>query len=75
MKAARRKLEVPMAAMDKEWDFGKVQGLSWFLSDSGSSEVFIEQGSSGSQMTAAKVVNIISRLPGCAGQAADAVFL
>ena len=32
-----------------------------------------EQGSSASQMTAAKVTNIISRLPGCAGQAADAV--
>ena len=32
-----------------------------------------EQGSSASQMTAAKVVDIISRLPGCDGQAADAV--
>ena len=37
--------------------------------DSGSTE----QGSSASQMTAAKVMDIISRLPGCAGQAADAV--
>ena len=27
-----------------------------------------EQGSSASQMTAAKVMDIISRLPGCAGQ-------
>ena len=35
--------------------------------------VFTEQGSSPSQMTAAKVMDIISRLPGCAGQAADAV--
>ena len=34
--------------------------------------VFTEQGSSASQMTAAKVMDIISRLPGCAGQAADA---
>ena len=34
---------------------------------------FTEQGSSASQMTAAKVMDIISRLPGCAGQAADAV--
>ena len=34
--------------------------------------VFTEQGSSASQMTAAKVMAIISRLPGCAGQAADA---
>ena len=43
--------------------------------DSGSYAVFTEQGSSASQMmTAAKVIDIISRLPGCAGQAADAVF-
>ena len=35
--------------------------------------VFTEQGSSASQMTAAKVMDIISRLPGCAGQVADAV--
>ena len=41
--------------------------------DSGSSAVFTEQGSSASQMTAAKVMDIISRLPGCDGQAADAV--
>ena len=41
--------------------------------DSGSCAVFTEQGSSASQMTAAKVMDIISRLPGCAGQAADAV--
>ena len=41
--------------------------------DSGSYAVFTEQGSSASQMTAAKVMDIISRLQGCAGQAADAV--
>ena len=41
--------------------------------DSGSYAVFTEQGSSASQMTAAKVMFIISRLPGCDGQAADAV--
>ena len=41
--------------------------------DSGSYALFTEQGSSASQMTAAKVKDIISRLPGCAGQAADAV--
>ena len=41
--------------------------------DSGSYAVFTEQGSSASQMTAATVMDIISRLPGCAGQAADAV--
>ena len=34
---------------------------------------FTEQGSSASHMTAAKIMDIISRLPGCAGQAADAV--
>ena len=33
--------------------------------DSGSYAVFTEQGSSASQMTAAKVMDIISRLPGC----------
>ena len=41
--------------------------------DTGSYAVFTEQGSSASQMTAAKVMDIISRLPGCAGQAAHAV--
>ena len=41
--------------------------------DSGSYAVFTEQGSSASQMTAAKVMDIISRLPACAGQAGDAV--
>ena len=41
--------------------------------DSGSYAVFNEQGSSASQMTATKVMDIISRLPGCAGQVADAV--
>ena len=41
--------------------------------DSGSYAVFTERGSSASQMTAAKVMDIISRLPGCDGQAADAV--
>ena len=33
--------------------------------DSGSCAVFTEQGSSASQMTAAKVMDIKSRLPGC----------
>ena len=41
--------------------------------DSESYAVFTEQGSSASLMTAAKEMDIISRLPGCAGQAADAV--
>ena len=41
--------------------------------DSGSYAVFTEQGSSASQMTAAEIMDINSRLPGCSGQAADAV--
>ena len=41
--------------------------------NSGSYAVFTELGSSASQMTAAKIMDIISRLPGCDGQAADAV--
>ena len=41
--------------------------------NSGSYAVFIEQGSSASQMTAAKIMDIISRWPGSDGQAADAV--
>ena len=41
--------------------------------NSGSYAVFTEQGSSASQMTAAKIMDIISRLPGCDGHAADAV--
>ena len=41
--------------------------------DLGSCAVFTEQGSSASQMTAAKVMDILPRQPGCAGQAADAV--
>ena len=41
--------------------------------DSGSYAVFTEQGSSASQMTAPKIMDMKSRLPGCSGQAADAV--
>ena len=41
--------------------------------DSGSYAVFTEQGSSASQMTAAKIMDIISRLLGFDGQAADAL--
>ena len=41
--------------------------------DLGSFAVFAEQGSSASRMTAAKVMDVMARLPGCAGQAADAV--
>ena len=41
--------------------------------NSGSYAALTEQGSSASQMTAAKVMDIIARLPGCAGHAADPV--
>ena len=39
--------------------------------DSGSYAVFTEQGSSALQMMSAEVMDMKSRLPGCAGQAAD----
>ena len=41
--------------------------------NSGSCALFTERGSSASQMTAAKIMDIISRLLGCDGQAADGV--
>ena len=41
--------------------------------NSGSYAVFTEQGSAASQLTAAKIMDVVSRLPGCDGQAADAV--
>ena len=43
------------------------------MDDPGSYAVFTQQGSSASQKTAAKEMDIISRLLGCAGQAAKAV--
>ena len=41
--------------------------------DSDSCAAFTEQGSSASPLTAAEAVDVIASLPGCAGQAADAV--
>ena len=41
--------------------------------DSGACGVFTEQGSSASQMAAAKVMDLIARLPDCDGQTADAI--
>ena len=41
--------------------------------DSGAHAVFTEQRSSASQVAAAKVMDVIARLPDCDGQAADAV--
>ena len=40
--------------------------------DSGAYAVFTEQGSSASQMTVAKLMDVIARRPHCDGQAADA---
>ena len=40
--------------------------------DSGNHAVFTEQGASASHMTAAKVLDVISKLPGCSGQASGA---
>ena len=40
--------------------------------DSGAYAVFVEQGSSAAQMTAAKVMDVVARLLDCDGQAADA---
>ena len=41
--------------------------------NSGAYAVFVEQGSSAAQMTAAKVMNVVARLLDCDEQAADAV--
>ena len=74
----RSKKEMIDVARTSAWKF--ILPHWWHLSfekrwigGNGSYAVFTEQGSSASQMTAAKVMDIISRLPGCAGQAADAV--
>ena len=42
------------------------------VKDSGSQAVFTEQSPSATQMTAAEVMDVIARIPGFAGQAADA---
>ena len=52
---------------------GRVVLRGDIVKDSGSYAAVTEQGSSASQMTAAKTMDIISRVPGCDGQAADAV--
>ena len=41
--------------------------------DSGAYAAFTEQGSSASQMNAAKIMDVIARSPSCDGQAADAI--
>ena len=52
---------------------GSYSEMTIVKDDSGAYSAFTEEGSSASQMTAAKVIYIISRLPGCSGQAAAAV--
>ena len=52
---------------------GVVLGGDIAKDDSGSYALFTEQGSSASQMTAARVMGVIARPPDCDGQAADAV--
>ena len=47
--------------------------MTFVKDDSGSHAVFTEQSSSATQLTAAEVMDVIARLPGCAGQAADAI--
>ena len=51
----------------------KYKGRVVLRGDIASDIVKDDSGSSASQMTAAKVMDIMSRPPGCAGQAADAV--
>ena len=57
----------------QEYKGGVVFGDDIVKDDSGSYAVFTEQGSSALQMMSAEVMDMKSRLPGCAGQAADAI--
>ena len=85
MEAQRDKYKVHFATVmymchlkhaDLEPKFQKYTGrivLRGDKDDSGAFAVFTEQGSSASQMTAAKVMDVMARPPDCDGQAADAV--
>ena len=53
---------------ESEQIYRSIKVESCFRGDS-----FYWQGSSASQMTAAKIMDVVERLPGCEGQAADAV--
>ena len=73
----RRGLCCSAAGIPMTRDTGWNGGRSWVHSDaveffSGSYAVFTEQGSSASQMMAAKVMDVTARLPDCDGQAVDA---
>ena len=52
---------------------GRVVLRGDIVKDDSGSYAETEQGSSASQMTAARIMDVISTLPGCDGQAADAV--
>ena len=54
-------------------DVGSYSVETLFEDDAGAYAVFTAKGSSASQITAAKVMNVIERLPDRDGQAADAV--
>ena len=60
------------AALFQQYKGRVVLRRDFVKDDSGACAVFTEQGSSASQMTAAKVMEVIARLPDCDGQAADA---
>ena len=75
-----RRRWIPVISRIRSWNqnFQKYKGRvvlrgDIVKDDSGSYAVLTEQGSSASQMIAAKVMDIISRLPRCAGHAADAI--
>ena len=61
------------AELEKITKRKKTKAESCSEDGSGANAGFTEQGSSASQMTAAKIRVVIARLPGCDGQAADAV--
>ena len=78
------KIPAAKAAVEKNGETWKDSGVGpdksevkqrWSRKEGRRAQEFIlpHWWSSASQMTAAKVMDIISRLPGCAGQAADAV--
>ena len=73
LKKVKSKKQVIEKARTKKYKGRVVLRGDIVKDDSGSYAVFTEQGSSASQMTAAKIMDIISRLPGCDGEAADAV--
>ena len=56
-----------LEAKDQKYKGRVVLRVDIVKDDSGSYAVFTEQGSSASQMSVAKVMDIISRLSGCAG--------